>query len=482
MASVLTWIRRRLSGKSARDIAGLIGRANAARDARQWKTARDLYQQALAARPERVGLWMQYGHMLKHCGSLDAAIDAYSQALNLAPERGDTALQLGHAFKLKGDVETARDWYVKAWIWPDAPPHAAVELRTLGMTAEQIRLLPIAESERRAAIAVARDRGPAVDPGRVFWDVSDIVGLDAADRPPTVQALAFFRRVAMTSRSRGEAAVVFDPAGGGLVGLDPQRLEEAVAAIETGRALPVTGAAPVAIGASVVVRPLGLKPGDAVPDIVRWRTQVARQGGYVRLTSDGSVFLSASDALAGDTLGPLSPSDSGYFARLERPRGLRSPEDELPVLQPGVFYAVAPSPQNLGAGVEANGQPFLWGDGWGARTDHGRTAEVGSALWGRLAAAREVSYLCRILWVPELTETSTPGTARTRPLWTTSRPMLDLKSMILRISLDEALVAADGRRLMTGFTVFPEDRDHYWFELMDAASRRRLPSVNALPW
>lgn len=478
MASVLTWVRRRLSGKSSKDVAAMIEQANAARDAQRWRTARDLYRNALAVRPERVGLWMQHGHMLKHCGDLDGAVKSYNRALALSPKRADTALQLGHAFKLMAELETARDWYIKALIWPGATPHARMELRSLGLTAEQIRLLPLNEDESGARGAMDR-RSPAVDAPRVCWDVSAAFHAVASRRRPFASGEAFARAVAELCRVSGEPVVFFDPEENLFRELLISDLDAALVTLATEGVWSAPVAKPISVAATVLVRNLEEEANDFAPGLIRWRTCIAQAGGYARLTKDGRNFVSVSEALEWTAPRRAKGDDAVFRSEtFARPRGVRPPQDEIPALQPGLFYVVAPRQNELDAEFEANGQPYLWGDGWLSRSDGGRAVGRGAELLIRLFAPRFTPYLCRILWASRGQVSGDSG----RPVWTTSQVMPDSNSLMLSISLEGLAPRGDGGDLVIGFTIFPEDCDYYWFDLMAAAASRRLPSVTSLAW
>lgn len=478
MASVLTWVRRRLSGKSNKDVAAMIEQANSARDAQRWRAARDLYRSALAVRPERVGLWMQHGHVLKHSGDLDGAIESYNRALVLAPERADAALHLGHAFKLKGELETARDCYVKALMSPGAAPHARMELRSLGLTAEQIRSFVSNGDEAGAGAAIDR-RGPAIESPPVYWDVSAMLHAVASGNRPLESSESFARAVSELCRKNGNSIVFMDANENLFRELQVGDVDAALEALTSKNIWSPPVTKPISVAAAVVVRNLEAESGDLVPDLIHWRTRIAQAGGYARVTGDGRTFIAVSEALGRPT--PSLTKREGAIFRSEifdRPRWVRRPQDEIPALQVGLFYTVALRDNRQDVEFEANGQPYLWGNGWASSSEGGRTVGRDAGLLIRLLAPRLTPYVCRILWACDGSVSGEKGS----PIWTSSRILPDPKSLTLSITLEALAPKGGAAALMIGFTVFPENSDHYWFDLMHAAASRRLPSVTSLAW
>lgn len=93
---------------------GLIARANAARDARQFRVAASLYEEALQFAPHNVRIRIQCGHMLKEAGDLVGAEEQYELAAADLPKDADLALQIGHLHKLAGQPEKAKASYARA--------------------------------------------------------------------------------------------------------------------------------------------------------------------------------------------------------------------------------------------------------------------------------------------------------------------------------------------------------------------------------
>jgi tetratricopeptide (TPR) repeat protein len=108
----------------------LVAAADAARDARDWKSAAKFYRRALN-RDRRWGpIWVQYGHMLKEAGNLPGADAAYQRAVAIAPN-ADIHLQIGHLRKLQGDGEAALSSYERALEMDPLLRDAAEEIERL---------------------------------------------------------------------------------------------------------------------------------------------------------------------------------------------------------------------------------------------------------------------------------------------------------------------------------------------------------------
>jgi glycosyltransferase involved in cell wall biosynthesis len=105
--SIMAFVFNRRSGdaneaqapKSAPGVQQLLSTADAARDARRWNDAAQIYGEYLGLRPEDAPIWVQLGHALKESGNLGDAEGAYKRSLELVPDVADTQLQLGHLYK-----------------------------------------------------------------------------------------------------------------------------------------------------------------------------------------------------------------------------------------------------------------------------------------------------------------------------------------------------------------------------------------------
>jgi glycosyltransferase involved in cell wall biosynthesis len=161
---------------------------NRARDRRRWAEAAGHYRKALAVEPDRVAIWVQYGHALKESGDPVAGENAYRRAIALARDIADTHLQLGHALKLQGRTDEAAAAYFDALTLDPGLHSAALELFTLGWHSGGGN--DAATSRMAAAVrrkyASACDRAVAGPSGRcLVVDVSDLVDYFQNNRIPT---------------------------------------------------------------------------------------------------------------------------------------------------------------------------------------------------------------------------------------------------------------------------------------------------------
>jgi ADP-heptose:LPS heptosyltransferase len=110
-------------------------RADAARDARRFRDAAILYEQAVDLWPERVGNRVQAGHMFKEAGDRGAAERHYLAAALRRPADADLALQLGHFYKTGGQPVEAAAQYRRALDLDPALADAARELAQIEVPA-----------------------------------------------------------------------------------------------------------------------------------------------------------------------------------------------------------------------------------------------------------------------------------------------------------------------------------------------------------
>src|ERR1700680_10998 len=92
----------------------IIRDANAARDAKEYRKAALLYEQALRLVPENAAIHIQCGHMCKEAGDLANAEPHYLEAKRLTPDDPDLALQLGHFYKIAARPKEAELSYKRA--------------------------------------------------------------------------------------------------------------------------------------------------------------------------------------------------------------------------------------------------------------------------------------------------------------------------------------------------------------------------------
>lgn len=124
--------------RSTRAIArALRRRADTARDARQWRLAGMLYEEALALGPEDARVRVQCGHMFKEAGDYEQAERHYHVAARLLPNDADLALQLGHFHKVAGQPARAAEAYARALTLMPGWDDAQRELRLLSGVASR---------------------------------------------------------------------------------------------------------------------------------------------------------------------------------------------------------------------------------------------------------------------------------------------------------------------------------------------------------
>ena len=92
----------------------LLARADTARDHHRYRTAAELYDEALTLVPGRADLHVQCAHMLKESGQFLAAERHYRRAGELGTDGADLALQMGHLYKVAGRLIEARERYGRA--------------------------------------------------------------------------------------------------------------------------------------------------------------------------------------------------------------------------------------------------------------------------------------------------------------------------------------------------------------------------------
>ncbi|MDB5685616.1 MAG: hypothetical protein JWR77_205 [Rhizorhabdus sp.] len=84
----------------------LIREADALRDLRKWPQAAEAYRRILKRRPQRAGVWVQYGHCLTRMDRSAEAADAYREADLHRPDHAETIYHLGAAlFKIGREAE-----------------------------------------------------------------------------------------------------------------------------------------------------------------------------------------------------------------------------------------------------------------------------------------------------------------------------------------------------------------------------------------
>ncbi len=169
-------------------ISDLAVAADAARDARDWPRAAELYDQVLRTWADRADLHVQHGHALKESGRRDEAEAAYRRALDLHPADADAWMQLGHLLSLQDRPDETAAAYAEA-IARDATLVDAVA----GLKAALGRGADLPDGLRRVASVALRPpsrrtRLPSADAAAlaaIFHNALDRLGADA---PPAAIA------------------------------------------------------------------------------------------------------------------------------------------------------------------------------------------------------------------------------------------------------------------------------------------------------
>lgn len=195
--------------RPAETVSDPTAAADAARDARDWKSAARFYRAALARDDGRADLWVQLGHALKENGNLPQAQAAYLEALARDSTVADTHLQLGHLLKLRGQLSEAAEAYFQALERAPGPGDAVVELRALAQrgvrldparTARMVSLLrgprrarPLSSQDHEALLAWLRDAAsrPDEDPqaGLILQQTLGLMERYRPKEPPPAAAL-----------------------------------------------------------------------------------------------------------------------------------------------------------------------------------------------------------------------------------------------------------------------------------------------------
>jgi ADP-heptose:LPS heptosyltransferase len=109
----------------------IIPIADAARDAKKYRKAALLYEEALRLVPDDAAIHIQCGHMFKEAGDLIRAEHHYRKAKQLTPDDPDLALQLGHFYKVAGQLPEAELAYRRAIDLSPDWPEPAIQLEEL---------------------------------------------------------------------------------------------------------------------------------------------------------------------------------------------------------------------------------------------------------------------------------------------------------------------------------------------------------------
>jgi len=144
-ADVMVFEKLKLSSR-VKATDAKVRSADAARDARDWLRACQLYKQIAIEARSPSPYWVQAGNCLKEAGDLRSAYACYLQALPSTAADPDFALQLGHLFKVTGNFLAARAAFNRAAKLGD--PRAPEEVRNIeGVSEKVVRFAAIEEGD-----------------------------------------------------------------------------------------------------------------------------------------------------------------------------------------------------------------------------------------------------------------------------------------------------------------------------------------------
>jgi ADP-heptose:LPS heptosyltransferase/tetratricopeptide (TPR) repeat protein len=149
----------------------IVGLANAARDARNYRKAALLYEKALRLAPDNAAIHIQCGHMYKEAGNLARAEPHYLKAKQLTPDDPDLALQLGHFNKVAGRIYEAELAYRRAMELDPDWPEPAIRLAELYRTGWRNHTKRTARSQDRldgSAPLGLMTPAPDIDPQNIL--------------------------------------------------------------------------------------------------------------------------------------------------------------------------------------------------------------------------------------------------------------------------------------------------------------------------
>lgn len=162
----------------ARSDALTLAQADAARDAREWETAAQLYREFVALYPDRNGLLMQVGHCLKELGLCRSALIEYL-AVSDPTEMAEAEFQASELLKLTGNFTAARRSYARSAAAGHAQASAELDRLLLG-EAQIKRTFFLRTKERGASEDRMIDRLAALELAPFDWRRLAAAAEDAA--------------------------------------------------------------------------------------------------------------------------------------------------------------------------------------------------------------------------------------------------------------------------------------------------------------
>lgn len=308
-----------------------LARADAARDAKRFAEAAELYAVAARAAPHRPGILVQRGNMLKDGGRPREALESYRQALALAPDNADTWLQVARAEWILGRAkpalaacdraleldprnEDAKDFLIQR----GRAALQADRVREIESGARAEPLLALAEQVER--LTAGLDRLRAELPSRAQFSFTPHEGYDGYRRrfaPPAPPETA------------GPIRVIYDGRGAGLpayrrfrASLEGQTLDDWRLFVEPGGDPGVAAMvdadprAALAAGRPPAASPVALAAGAVTltPDALAWLAFAARRRPQALIVADEVVVRAAGEA--GETHLPPDLTGAPDFDRI----------------------------------------------------------------------------------------------------------------------------------------------------------------------
>ncbi len=146
------------AGSLPRDTGALAKKAAAAFSQRDWKAAREAYEEMLRIEPVNALVWANLGAVEQQSGRLTQAIEAYEQSVRFNPALVQSWIALGLAYSERGDTYKALSALARA-VHED--PTDARAHNYLAIIANRFGWVSTAQAEFEKAIALKPDYGIA---------------------------------------------------------------------------------------------------------------------------------------------------------------------------------------------------------------------------------------------------------------------------------------------------------------------------------
>lgn len=140
------------------DTAALAKKAASAFAKRDWKTAREAYEEMLRVEPVNALAWANLGAVEQQAGRLTEAVEAFEQSVRFNPALVQSWIALGLAYSERGDMYKALSALSRAVHEDPADPRAH---NYLAIVANRFGWVTAAQAEFEKAIALKPDYGIA---------------------------------------------------------------------------------------------------------------------------------------------------------------------------------------------------------------------------------------------------------------------------------------------------------------------------------